>query len=461
MEIENAEEFNFETETYDSSHGTEKDKASLCKYRILNTQEIVNSMEKIINEVACVICIPPTIIRIILHHFKWDTAVLMEKYYDLDPEKFFEMTHVVNPFKDLQLKHKIEHQQSNNVVCSICFSSSTDMVGLQCDHIYCSICWNQYLCTKIMEEGLGQTITCAAPHCDIFVDDETVMKLVNDPKVKEKYQYLITNSFVSFNRYTKWCPAPGCMYAIYGGESNMRVKCKCEFEFCFCCGENWHEPISCVLLKKFIKRNAEDVKTVLWIETNTKECPKCKASIEKTGGCNHMTCKHCAHEFCWLCLLPNKGGHHDCIIVTKNQSNTYKNFLKYHEQYIKHKNLLDLEKKLKAQVKEFQCNNDLYDLKFLIKAVNVLCESRQILMNATVFAYYVHTSNQSLIFEDNLCYLETATTELSAMLQKCINSDDFLQFRISILDKYKYCDEICKKLLDHIEEDHEWRFMED
>lgn len=36
------------------------------------------------------------------------------------------------------------------------------------------------------------------------------------------------------------------------------------------------------------------------------ECPKCKATIEKDGGCNHMVCKnsHCKTEFCWVCLGP-------------------------------------------------------------------------------------------------------------------------------------------------------------
>lgn len=70
------------------------------------------------------------------------------------------------------------------------------MTGLECGHKFCTHCWGEYLTTKIMEEGLGQSISCAAHGCDIIVDDVTVMKLVNDSRVKLKYQHLITNSFV-------------------------------------------------------------------------------------------------------------------------------------------------------------------------------------------------------------------------------------------------------------------------
>lgn len=70
------------------------------------------------------------------------------------------------------------------------------MSGLECGHRFCNPCWTEYLTMKIMSEGIGQTISCAAHNCDILIDDTTVMKLVPDPKVRTKYQHLITNSFV-------------------------------------------------------------------------------------------------------------------------------------------------------------------------------------------------------------------------------------------------------------------------
>lgn len=51
---------------------------------------------------------------------------------------------------------------------------------------------------------------------------------------------------------------------------------------------------------------------------NTKQCPECRKPIEKNQGCNHMTCKICNYEFCWLCLGKwsehgqKTGGYYNC-----------------------------------------------------------------------------------------------------------------------------------------------------
>lgn len=77
------------------------------------------------------------------------------------------------------------------------------MTGLECGHRFCTSCWTEYLTTKITEEGLGQSIACAAHDCDILVDDVTVMRLVTDTKVRARYQHLITNSFVEVSSCKK------------------------------------------------------------------------------------------------------------------------------------------------------------------------------------------------------------------------------------------------------------------
>ena len=94
----------------------------------------------------------------------------------------------------------------------------------------------------------------------------------------------------------RWCPAPNCEYAVDCAIGPKQLKtivptvtCSCGHHFCFGCGQNDHQPCPCALVKKWVKKCEDDSETANWISANTKECPKCVATIEKNGGCNHMT----------------------------------------------------------------------------------------------------------------------------------------------------------------------------
>lgn len=73
------------------------------------------------------------------------------------------------------------------------------------------------------------------------------------------------------NRLLRWCPYPDCNYAIKVQYPDARpVMCKCRKVFCFNCGENWHDPVKCHLLKRWIKKCDDDSETSNWIAANTK-----------------------------------------------------------------------------------------------------------------------------------------------------------------------------------------------
>jgi len=36
-------------------------------------------------------------------------------------------------------------------------------------------------------------------------------------------------------------------------------------------------------------------------------CPSCGIPMRKAGGCNHMTCRKCGYEFCWICKFKYHG----------------------------------------------------------------------------------------------------------------------------------------------------------
>lgn len=187
-------------------------------FEVLSTDDIVQHMVDCIKDVNTVVQIPATTTRILLNYFNWDKEKLMERFFDGNQDELFNEARVINPFKKIPTasKPKLVRKLLGTEECEICFMvlPNNQMTGLECGHRFCYHCWNEYLTTKIMEEGVGQTIACAAHNCRILVDDQTAMRLIKDPRVKIKYQHLITNSFVECNRLLRWCPSPDCNYAI-------------------------------------------------------------------------------------------------------------------------------------------------------------------------------------------------------------------------------------------------------
>lgn len=111
-----------------------------------------------------------------------------------------------------------------------------------------------------------------------------------------RYQVLLTRTYVDDKENLKWCPAPNCEYAVDCAIKKKQlthvvptVHCFCGHDFCFGCTLSDHQPAPCMLVKKWMKKCEDDSETANWISANTKECPKCVSTIEKNGGCNHMT----------------------------------------------------------------------------------------------------------------------------------------------------------------------------
>jgi len=445
-------------------------KSDEFKYEVLTPDMIVHHMVECIKEVNQVVQLPATTTRILLHHFRWDKEKLMERFYDGDQERLFKEAHIVSPFKSQtgQAKRTLSNQKlvgsakdAKDVYCEICCTQKQDdnMTGLECGHVFCKYCWREYLTTKIMDEGMGQTISCAAHKCDILVDDSTVMNLLIDSAVKIKYQHLITNSFVECNRLMRWCPAPNCSNAIKAQYFDAQsVTCKCGFTFCFGCGERWHDPVKCKWLKKWIKKCDDDSETSNWIAANTKECPKCHITIEKNGGCNHMICKNqaCRTEFCWVCIgawEPHGSSWYNCNRYNEDDAkkardaqeksrHALQRYLHYCNRYSNHLQSLKLEHKLYATVREKmeemqKHNMSWIEVQFLQKAVDVLKQCRQTLMYTYAFAFYLKKNNHSMIFEDNQADLEMATEKLSGFLERGITSDGVVDLKQKVQDKYR------------------------
>lgn len=179
------------------------------------------------------------------------------------------------------------------------------------------------------------------------------------------------------------------------------------------------------------------VQTSNWLQAHTKPCPKCSSVIEKNGGCNHMVCRKCKHEFCWICLgawEPHGSSWFNCTRF--NDTDTEKvrkkvdasrsklrRYLFYFDRFKSHQSSRQLEGKLwkavQHKMKQMQEKGwGWVEAQFLSQAVKTLQAARRVLQYTYVFAYYLEKNPQCQIFEENQADLQMQTERLSEYLEQ-------------------------------------------
>ncbi|XP_058795261.1 E3 ubiquitin-protein ligase arih1l-like [Phymastichus coffea] len=470
---------------------SDDDEDEKYQFKVLTIEEIVEEIADCIKEVNVIVQMPPTVTRNLLIYFNWDKQTLMEKYYGGNPEKLFEEAKIANPHQQTADTSAISSsidagEGSSNAQghCEICCTSvpPSELTGFQCRHRYCRDCWNKYLTEKVLQEDFVYMITCAAHNCDILIDYASVMELANDNTVRLRYQYLIANSYVKHNALLKWCPGVACNYAIkVQCIDTKQIKCKCGMAFCFSCGGDYHEPLSCELLRKWLAKCKAD--TEPRPVDDAKDCPKCQKSVEKTGGCNRVRCKKCHYQFCWVCTndwFAHPFAWNKCnkyvkvtptLVESASQETTEETaaqrYLCYRNRYLGHLQSFQLEQRLRAdmqkKMEEMQQSMTWIEVQFLKVAIDVLHECRRTLMYTYAFAYYVKKSNQTELFEVNQRDLEYATETLSGYLEQDIVLRNILDTRQKVQDKYEYCKHRRMVLLEHVQEGYDndtWEFYD-
>lgn len=444
------------------------EKPVLKKYEVLRRSELICSMKEIVAKIANILFVSEPIARCLLNQFKWNMDELLNDYYNSgDLDKFFQSFGIDKPASVID-----ETSFDPNANCGICFTpiSETEAAFLLCGHQFCANCCCQYFQAKIINDGEGNRIKCPEPDCKLLIDDETIMELIPE-NVKHRFEILISDTFVSSHPLIRWCRSTDCEYAIKVQKVEyFPVICKCGFESCVSCGELWHDSVTCALLKKWIQCSLEDAESYKWIQENAKKCPKCTINIEKNGGCNHMRCRSCNYEFCWLCMN-NWRQHGNCNQFLQNEQNKSQKLVHYSSRYNNQIHSLKLEQSrlyssVESKMKDLQGMADFTrnEVLFFKCAIDSLRRSRQLLISTYVFAYYSEKNNQLLIFEDNQRDLELATENLSWYLEQEITNECMVQIKQKLQEKCTYCDKRRSILLDHINEGYQkgyWRLPQE
>lgn len=288
-------------------------------------------------------------------------------------------------------------------------------------------------------------IECMAQNCHIYVPEELALSLLRKPAIREKYLQFAFADYVKSHPELRFCPGVNCNAIAQAKERQAkRATCKyCKATFCFRCGCDYHAPTDCETIRKWLTKCADDSETANYISAHTKDCPKCHICIEKNGGCNHMQCYSCKHDFCWMCLGDWKthgSEYYECSRYKENPNvvcesahaqarEALKKYLFYYERYENHSRSLRLEEQTLERIKErndqkvMASKGTWIDWQYLLDAAALLAKCRYTLQYTYPYAYYLEPGPRKQLFEYQQAQLEAEIENLSWKIERAETTD--------------------------------------
>ncbi len=225
---------------------------------------------------------------------------------------------------------------------------------------------------------------------------------------------------------------------------DMNVDCVCGFRFCLGCGQEEHPVVSCDMLRLWNEKCVNESETAHWVMINTKKCPssKCGVRIEKNQGCNHMTCKSCRYEFCWICMESWRshfsGGtaNYSCNRFNKTAAadtdlarakTELERYLHFNERYSNHakSETICVDVRKKAELKSATLEEmTIADYQYVQRALDLLIRCRRTLKYTYVFGYYMNAmqENEKDLFEFLQAQVESNTEHLTELTEHPLES---------------------------------------
>ncbi|CAN0859880.1 Probable E3 ubiquitin-protein ligase ARI8 [Linum grandiflorum] len=435
-------------------------------YTILSEVDIRRRQDDDVARIATVLSISKVAASILLRYYNWSVSKVHDAWF-ADEEK-------VRKAVGLLEEAAVTFPDGREMTCGICFETypCAKLHAAACGHPFCNSCWAGYIGTAINDGPGCLMLRCPDPSCAAAVGQDMINALAAKED-REKYNRYFIRSYIEDNRKTKWCPAPGCDYAVdfIVGSASYDVSCGCSYSFCWNCTEEAHRPVDCGTVAKWILKNSAESENMNWILANSKPCPKCKRPIEKNQGCMHITCTPpCKFEFCWLCLgawsehgertggfyacnryetAKQEGAYDDAEKRREMAKNSLERYTHYYERWAtnqssRQKAMADLHQMQTVHLEKLgdkQCQPE-SQLKFITEAWLQIVECRRVLKWTYAYGYYLpeHEHAKRQFFE----YLQGEAESGLERLHQCaekelqvyLNSDgpskDFNEFRTKL-----------------------------
>ncbi|GAA6060923.1 hypothetical protein JCM10212_003957 [Sporobolomyces blumeae] len=194
----------------------------------------------------------------------------------------------------------LKSSTSTGVPYGIFFGNRND------NHVACLGCATTYI-QKKLEDKARIVFPIRCPECTYELTDDDALKILGRENCENwHFRKLLDSSPIVF------CPNPRCSERVLRpseaeSKDSQAICPACHVCVCYSCEVTWHVGYTCEEFQALplSDRNPEDAAMLaLAKEQKWSRCPECRVVIERTHGCDHITCSQCGKEHCYNCGSP-------------------------------------------------------------------------------------------------------------------------------------------------------------
>mmetsp|Transcript_29357 Transcript_29357/g.62596 ORF Transcript_29357/g.62596 Transcript_29357/m.62596 type:complete len:430 (+) Transcript_29357:2-1291(+) len=232
---------------------------------------------------------------VLLEIARWDADFAAAKFFDVPDSKALGISFMpAGPLSATDTQR-----------CPACLSMFTPVQSssLPCGHHMCPECWTRCLQAGLKDGVAFVKATCFEAGCKERLRRSMVQAWGTAEDLERFDELMLMSVRQSFDLVR--CPTASCTLTLARGSQYGDAACPCGHVFCTLCLGPPHEPLPCQAYAQFQRQAARLAalreKKQPPSRTTLRDCPRCRITIEKIGGCDHMTCRNCRCEFCWNC----------------------------------------------------------------------------------------------------------------------------------------------------------------
>ncbi|KAI0069253.1 hypothetical protein BV25DRAFT_119859 [Artomyces pyxidatus] len=196
---------------------------------------------------------------------------------------------------------------AGQLTCPICYDDVSSPERLGCGHIYCTACIRHFLMSALDSDQFPLVCMGDESRCGVPIAIPAMFKFLPRAAFDRLMEIAFVAHVAKHPQELRYCKTPDCtqIYRTTGAASPSVLQCpSCFSTVCSSCDEEGHEGVTCEMQKALKDPAEQDRLNDEWITQQggrVKKCPQCNLLIEKTEGCNHMSCR-CGAHICWRCM---------------------------------------------------------------------------------------------------------------------------------------------------------------